>query len=436
MGVMVVRMSIVTAVLTACTFNTDNQLQGSNNDSGAVDAQMVDGQMIDAATIDAATIDATIDAATIDAATIDAAVDGAVIPLDAAIPPDATQCIGDLVGFDMLNLDRCDPEDAIGALTLNMSGTYELNTTTGVFTAPDGTSVAYISTSVSQSTPGVPELFVVSTTGFAMADGARLLVQGSQALVIVSTGDITIRGKLRVFGRGFDGAGGNNPDDCMLRTGEGGDSALLGASLGGGGGGFAQAGGDGGRVGGSLGLTDLLSGGAAESDNDLVPLRGGCRGGRGGRTGGGAGGGAGGAVELIAGGSISVLNDGYISVSGGRGRGISDTASGGGGGGSGGGILLQSTNNVITGILTSNGGGGGEGSRTNTMTVSGEHGRPGNGVPALGGGGSSSGGDGGDGGTNAALGGVTPDNGQNGEQIGSAGGGGGGGAGYVVLVTE
>jgi len=432
MGVMVVRISIVCAVLTACTFNTDTQLQGSNNDSGAVDARIPDGQVTDGSTIDAVMTDAVM----ADAAIADAMIPlDAMTPPDAMIPPDAMQCIGGLVGFDMLNLDRCDPEDAIGALALSMGGTYGLNTTTGAFTAPDGTSVDYISTSVSQSTPGVPELFVVSTTGFAIANDSRLLVRGARALVIVSTGNIVIRGKLRVFGREFDGAGGNNSDDCMLRTGESGESDLLSPSLGGGGGGFAQAGGDGGRVGG-LDLTAPLSGGAAETDNDLVPLRGGCRGGRGGRTGGGAGGGAGGAIELIAGGSISVLNDGYISVSGGRGRGISDTSSGGGGGGSGGGILLQSTSNVITGILTSNGGGGGEGSRTNTSTVSGQHGHHSNGDPALGGGDSSSGGDGGSGGTNAALGGVTPANGQNGEQAGSAGGGGGGGAGYVVLVTE
>ncbi len=434
---MLLRATIAIAVLSSCSFDTSlppvPQSATDARQDSAIDAQVLDADPnrpdADLAVPDAATPDAEIpDAALPDAEIPDAALPDAGVP-DAALP-DAEICVGQELGFVMLNLDECDPLPATGPILLDQSpGFYSLNTDTGTFITPNGGTGIIANVVVSQVNG--PELFVITVTDFTINEGVTLRLRGSRAFVLVATRDILIDGRMDGFGRiGQQGPGKDHPDTCG--RGDNGSFQTV-AGSGGGGGGFGSAGG----TGGAIPTNAPTLGGSASPDLDLEPLRGGCPGGNGGNSGGGLGGAGGGAIELIAGGNITVNNSGRLTVSGERGHGVNGNFSGGGGGGSGGGILMQSRNNSIVELrVTAHGGGGGEGSGTIESTADGENGHVQNNNPAIGGFGMSIGGNGGNGGVTGPTSSL-PSDGESGSTFPFAGGGGGGGAeGIVRIVVE
>ena len=121
----------------------------------------------------------------------------------------------------------------------------------------------------------------------------------------------------------------------------------------------AAAGGGTGR-----GSGDGRHGGATHGLASLVPLKGGCNGGDGGHaeTAPARAGFAGGAVQISAGGTLSVSANARVSAAGGGGGG-GDNGSGAGGGGSGGAVLLEgrTLNLDASSWISASGGGGGEG---------------------------------------------------------------------------
>jgi hypothetical protein len=242
---------------------------------------------------------------------------------------------------------------------------------------------------------------------FVRATG-KLRVTGPRALIIGVHGPATIDGFIDVSATGTISAG---PGAIRMGTCEGldGPSSMGGAEGGGGGsgGGLGTNGGNGGR---GENSSAIATPGLA-SAGPLVPLRGGCAGGRGGvsmtfrnKAGGGRGGGA---IQIS---SASMSISGEIRAQGGDGMDGAQEG-GGGGGGSGGGILLENTSLAITGgaIISARGGRGGIGS--------------------------------GEGGGLGGLGGPEPDpdqlNGLDGDNRapGLAGGGGGGGAEGIVVIN-
>jgi hypothetical protein len=200
---------------------------------------------------------------------------------------------------------------------------------------------------------------------------------------------------------------------------------------GGGGGAFGTVGGKGGN-GGSPVITGA-NGGMVAGNPELVPLRGGCPGGRGsGAPSGYAAGAAGGALQIVSGTSISINTDAALLANGTGGRKTSsgtvaclvDTPCGNGeGGGAGGGILLEApmVTLVATAGIFANGGGGscsvnggaGNGQRSTDVAL-----------------GQTCGGDTGNGG-NGAAGTTAAQNGANGLNDDPVGGGGGGGMGRI-----
>ena len=189
------------------------------------------------------------------------------------------------------------------------------------------------------------------------------IVSGTDALAIVSDGDITITGALDVGGRAIGGVSVNGPGggaisaSCSGRAwGEVSGDDNIGGS---GGGGFGTAGGNGG----STSTTTGGGHGLGTGSGDLIPLHGGCPGGAGGPI---PGGGAGGAVQLVSRTGIRLQANGETDASGGGGRWAYVTfpmglASAGLGGGAGGGILLEAPLVVFasgTGVHANGGGGG------------------------------------------------------------------------------
>ncbi len=399
-----------------CTFDASNRL---DDDGAPIVSDAESG--IDASDIDAALFDAGLaDASPFDAGAPDAS------PADAAIP-----CVGDLMGFDLLNMDRCDPNDPITNLILDMNGNYELNGDALTLTDPNGGDIPIDLKVVPQT--GGDDLLVLTLTDLQIANSARLHLLGARPVVLISTGDMTVGGRIQATARdGLTGAGANVSADCATGAGTDGelqtDDNNREAGSGGGGASFGTAGGTGSRIVNSTGTNDS-PGGLVMANPTLAPLRGGCAGGAGGGDGG-AGGNGGGAMHLAAAGTITLT--GAISSSGAGGRGVSGFFGGGGGGGSGGAVLIQADSLVNLGIITVNGGGGGEGARQINSTDAGTHGRITSNDPAPGGSGASNGGNGGDGATISEAAG----NGETGSQSNSlptGAGGGGGGIGVVVI---
>ncbi len=271
-----------------------------------------------------------------------------------------------------------------------------------------------------------PDLVILPMISLMVVAGNTVQIVGNRPVVLAVFSDANILGAVTA-------------DAVTTVAGPGGSSTACGTSNGnpgmqsgnsGGGAGGAGFGTDGesGEVSGSGGAKGLK--GLAGGNATLVPLRGGCSGGRGG-TGtapGGLGGGGGGAVQISAGGNLVIA--GRISALGGGGRGGA-SRTGGGGGGSGGAILLEgdSITYAVTARLSANGGGGGEGGDDG-----GNSGNPGDDatsptVSAMGGmNGANSGGNGGNGGR-AGLGPTAGFAGTSGD------GGGGGGGGAVGRIT-
>ncbi len=256
------------------------------------------------------------------------------------------------VGFDILNIGPCLPTGVTDPGIYLVAGGdpgYVLDTTTGELSL-DGAVEATIGTVVVQSDGS--ELFVVATEEFYISVDTTLVVTGSRPLAIVATGLVQIEGWLSVSGQG---AISGPSASC-----DGGDGQEFQASGGGGGGGgFATPGGNCGIP--DLGVEVQALGGVIAEDDDLVPLRGGCRGGNGHGSLGDSGG-AGGAIELVSGTIIKL--PGVIRADGGGGGGGAGAGEngGGGGGGSGGAILLQApTIQYDQGGFSVVGGGGGGG---------------------------------------------------------------------------
>lgn len=202
---------------------------------------------------------------------------------------------------------------------------------------------------------------------FHVRAGSTLRIFGDRPVIFLVTDDATIEGTINANGN--SAAGGAGPGGNMVcGASTGGDAATAsGYSGGGGGGGFATAAGLGGT-----GVTGTLAGGTAgavRGNAGLVPLLGGCNGGRS------AGpfnvGFAGGAVQISALGDL-VVSGGVINANGGNGVLPSPSTLGGTGGGSGGSLLLEGATLAIdAGALRVNGGNGGNGAGSGAVAIGG-----------------------------------------------------------------
>lgn len=259
-----------------------------------------------------------------------------------------------------------------------------INTDTGTVSSPNG-AIAVSAATVTQS--GAPTLRVLIAKSWTV-DNVHVI--GSLPLALVASGEITVRGVLDASADTYTrGAGALT---CTSTTGSGGapgsgylDRPRLGNSggypdyiwniNGSGGGGFGTAGGNGGV---ESTNTSVGTGGLANGNVTLVPLRGGCQGY--GASGTYLGGG-GGAIQLVSNTKVHLADTGnrkgIVHVGGGGGhagvlgKGENDTTTpmyGSGGGGSGGGILIEAPSVVIddgTALLAVGGGGGGYGACVN-----------------------------------------------------------------------
>jgi hypothetical protein len=348
--------------------------------------------------------------------------DGSVT-IDAGPVVDADpSCAAAVVPFVPSNFVRCDVPAPVGEIEILAGQVGEIDTDSGVLDV-DGTAVP-IATAVVMQSDG-SELLIVGTDSLLVAPGADLRFTGSRPIAIVSLTEIGIEGNVNIGGFGASDGPGANPAGCGVGANgepqmDPGTSQI--AASGGGGGGFGGAGGDGAQV---TNGGPSSPGGDPNGNAEIVPLRGGCRGGDGGNANSGAGGGGGGALQLVAAQVIRVESGGTLTSPGGGGGDTLVTFSAGGGGGSGGALLLEAPEIRIDGSVTANGGGGGEGTRGGTNAEPGEDGHIDDADPALGGSGNNFGGDGGNGGSdgNAATDGLEGTNDSR-----SAGSGGGGGS--------
>jgi hypothetical protein len=264
------------------------------------------------------------------------------------------------------------------------SSTLSCGTTTIDTNDPDGSGplVATISnwcgtapSPIARTQSGGPDIVIVPLRGLTVASGATLRLVGSRPVLFAVRGDVGISGTINASANGTTpGAGGNW--SCTPATASGAGANGSGSTVrwptdgagasGGGGGGFGTVGGRGGTAdtdnnGSSSGGSGTPggNGGATRGTAGLIPLVGGCPGGRAGgcSSDGGAGGGA---VQISASGSL--VFSGTITANGGSGAtpcGASDEG-GGTGGGSGGGIFLEaSTVDLRPATFTANGGRGG-----------------------------------------------------------------------------
>jgi len=253
-------------------------------------------------------------------------------------------------------------------------------------------------------------------------DGNTFRAEGTQPLVIVASGDLTVAPGAYLDVSSFDGiprAAGANFAGCTVASEAGNDNN---GGAGGAGGSFGSVGGAGGNGPGSA-----TAGTPGPADPTPTALRGGCPGSNGGAGMGvgGIGGASGGAVYLVAGGTVVV--DGTIDASGEGGRGGPAGKNGGGGGGSGGMILLHGKLGVTIGSgaqLFANGAGGGGGA----AAAAGGDGVESTGVDVQGGGGPS----GGSGATAGGAGAIGMQTGGTASPASKGAGGGGGGVGVIL----
>lgn len=198
------------------------------------------------------------------------------------------------------------------------------------------------------SQPGGPDLGVFFFSDLVVPNSTTcsVLIRGSRPLVIVASGNITVSGLLDAVG-GYAPAGGSYV--VVHGNGPGGGGAWSGLRNGGGeGGAYCTQGG--------LGAGQTAHEGFAYGNTALSPLEGGSSGGVPANSfGGSQSGGGGGAIQLIAGGSITIAARGGLRARGGSGAGLDQ----GPGGGSGGAILLEAPSVIVNGALIADGGGGG-----------------------------------------------------------------------------
>jgi hypothetical protein len=191
---------------------------------------------------------------------------------------------------------------------------------------------------VTQSVAGGPTVMVVRLRGLIVTNHHVVHLQGDKPIVFLVAGDVLVdsSGNIDAGATGTTpGPGGSIAVNCAGSTG----AANANSQQGGGGGGFGTVGGFGSNLSGAKGAP----GGAASSNANLQPLRGGCAGGAGG-NGAGAPGAGGGAFEIAASGTITIgtaTNVAILSAGGGGSPAVTMGQNvGSGGAGSGGGILL------------------------------------------------------------------------------------------------
>jgi hypothetical protein len=247
------------------------------------------------------------------------------------------------------------------------------------------------------------EALVVSASSLSLQGGSSLKLSGARPVIFVVNGPVTLLGDVTVRAGAQACAG----------DGAGGDANASGNGAGAGGS-FGSLGGPGGT--GSVPLANNGGGavGTLAGEATLVPLRGGCPGGRGqARAVPG-----GGALQISAAGVVSVA--GVVNAPGSGGTGGKAGFFGAEGGGSGGAVLLEGLSITVSGAgaLVANGGGGGQGGGALDGTNGGDGtrggGDGGSGGSVLGG----PGGNGAEGGANGGAGTFSA--------VGAAGGGGGG----------
>lgn len=216
---------------------------------------------------------------------------------------------------------------------LNLGLSAKINTDTGEVLVA-GALVGVDTDVVTQ--PGAPTIRVLMVRSLT---ANAVVVTGTNALAIVSGGEIKLDGIFSVSAHGVTaGPGAFYEESC---TGKLPPPENVGGA---GGGGFGSEGGQGGSRGREKGMPG--AGGKKSGTDFLAPLRGGCDGGW--NYGNRGPGGGGGAIQLVSRTVISV--NGILAANGGGGF---------GGGGAGGGILLEAPAVRIAGKVVANGGGGG-----------------------------------------------------------------------------
>ena len=235
---------------------------------------------------------------------------------------------------------------------------------------------------VVQTEPGGADVVILPLLNLTIAAGATLRLTGNRPVILAAFGNATVAGTVDGSASGTTpGAGGNQA--CSPGTGGNGSSGgfLGGDGDGGGGGGHATTGGTG---------DSGTSGGGARGNTNVVPLLGGCPGGKAGNGGGllgggsgGNGGAGGGAFQISAAGALTFTGTALANGGDGAGGGTQALASsgGGGGGGSGGSVLLEGHTVTGSGTSTVNGGKGGNRGGASSGGASGATtGAPGNGT--------------------------------------------------------
>jgi len=192
-------------------------------------------------------------------------------------------------------------------------------------------------------------LMLLSFRSLKVFGGSSLTLKGTRNPVLVVTGDAQLLGSVTTE---------SGSRSCATGGGKSGAAEL--SNGGGGGGGFGTVGAAGGK-----GITNAAGGegGGVNGEPTLVPLRGGCPGGRGGDNS---------TASALGGGSLQITVGGTLTVSGtvnapgkggAGGNGVTlGPAVAGNGGGSGGAVLLEAESIVFNNAarLTANGGGGGQ----------------------------------------------------------------------------
>lgn len=247
-----------------------------------------------------------------------------------------------------------------GEVDFDLGTTASINTDDGTVQV-DGKPIVVRSTAVAQISAPTLRVFIVHSLS-----AADVTITGSNALAIVSNGDLKFNGTFAASAHAaIPGAGGFNDSTCRGRDGTG---AEAGAISGSGGGGFGSSGATGGSAINTHGMARGGAGGLPTGNLKLVPLRGGCDAGMTFGSGSffGAGGGA---VQLVS--RTKIVVPGVIAANG----------SSYSGGGSGGGILLEAPVVEVPGNVVANGGAGAGGC---LLPQAGEDGRP-DATPATGG---------------------------------------------------
>jgi len=284
----------------------------------------------------------------------------------------------------------------------------------------------------------VPDLAVWVMDSLTVGAMGTIHFVGTRAAVVLVEGDVLIEGRINARAEWLLDTDGD-PEFVRAPAGGRGDVDADGDGFGGGGQGNADGGRRGGGGGGSYGSSGGRGGntgrggtpgdpGQVYGDEDLVPLYGGSGGGAGADEDA-AGGDSGGALQISAGGALTVSMGAIVDASGEGG--YAATRGGGGGGGAGGSVLLEAAAISIVGTVGAPGGGGGGGTQDGAEATPGSRWDPPTELRGLRGRGSGM--QGGRGGHGSAADGSRGDQGQTKDDPNGGGGGGGGGAGRLRL---